>query len=99
MAAHIREEDDRADRRDRTGVATGALVGSTLGLGLATTLAHPAMAALSTLGGALLGALAGKLIASRVSVDDWDPRASDRPWVGMHTPDDDSADTRPGQRA
>jgi hypothetical protein len=91
--------DDRVERRDLTGFIAGALSGGALGLLTATTDAQPAIAVLAVLAGAAAGALLGRRVAARVSVDDWDPRASDRPFVGIHTSDDDNEEVPPLQSA
>jgi hypothetical protein len=95
MATHAEHGDDREDRRVLTGLGGGALVGGTLGLVLGTTLVDPLIGAVAALAGAAGGAMVGRMIAARVSVDDWDPRASDRPYVGTHAPDDDSLEELP----
>jgi uncharacterized protein YcfJ len=87
-----RLEDDRAHRRDLTGISVGALTGGSVGLLLGAALALPAVAIVVGLTGAAAGGYLGKAVASRVSVDDWDPSASDRPYVGAHAPDDDSSE-------
>jgi hypothetical protein len=96
--ATTRAEDDRAYRRDWMGLSGGAVVGGTAGLLLGALLGQTTLAALAGAIGIALGAWAGKAVAARVSVDDWDPGASDRPYVGAHAPDDDSADAGVDQR-
>ena len=82
-------EDDRARRRDLTGVVTGLLTGAGLGA-LAGAFARPSGIVLAVIG-ALIGGIAGKAVALRISPDDWDPRFDRRPYVGANSPDDDVA--------
>jgi hypothetical protein len=82
-------EDDRARRRDLTGVVTGLVAGAGLGA-LAGAFARPSGILLAVIG-ALVGGIAGKAIAYRISADDWDPRFDRRPYVGAKSPDDDVA--------
>jgi hypothetical protein len=92
------DHDDRVERRNLTGLAAGASSGGTLGLLLAATFAQPVSAVLAVISvilGAAAGALLGRWVAGRVSIDDWDPRASDRPFVGIHTPDEDDTPEAP----
>lgn len=86
MPAH-ELEDDRARRRDLTGVATGLLAGAGLGA-LAGAFGRPSGIILAVVG-ALVGAVIGKAVAFRISPDDWDPRFDRRPYVGTKSPDDD----------
>jgi hypothetical protein len=82
-------EDDRARRRDLTGIVTGLLAGAGLG-SLIGTFGRPSGIVLAVLG-ALVGGIAGKAVAFRISADDWDPRFDRRPYVGAKSPDDDVA--------
>jgi hypothetical protein len=82
-------EDDRVRRRNQTCLTTGVLGGATVGA-LAGSFAAPGPLALTLLG-AVLGAVASRLIESHLSVDDWDPRSNHRPYVGTPSPDDDIA--------
>lgn len=90
MAGH-EIEDDRARRRDLTGIVTGLLAGAALGA-IAGAFTHPSGIVLAVIG-ALIGGIAGKAVAFRISADDWDPRFDRRPYVGANSPDDDVAST------
>ena len=70
-------------------MASGFGIGAGLGA-LAAALAPPVAVALVGIG-ALGGAIAGRVIASRVSADDWDPTGGQRSYVGANSPDDDLA--------
>jgi len=87
-ARELELEDDRARRRDITCAATGLLLGGSLGA-LASTFV-PGGTLLPTMMGALAGGLLSKLMAMRISADDWDPRFNRRPYVGTRSPDDDA---------
>jgi len=91
MSAH-ELEDDRARRRDLTGVVTGFLAGAGLGA-LTGMLGRPGAIVIAVVG-ALAGAVIGKAVAYRISADDWDPRWDRRPYVGTSSPDDDDATPR-----
>jgi hypothetical protein len=81
-------EDDRARRRDLTGIITGLLGGAGLGA-LTAALGRPGGLVIALVG-ALAGAIIGKAVAYRISADDWDPRFDRRPYVGTKSPDDDA---------
>ena len=85
----LKLEDDRALRRDLTCVATGLLAGGALGVVAAAFI--PGVGIALTVAAALVGGFAGKAIALRISVDDWDPSFNRRPYVGANSPDDDVA--------
>jgi hypothetical protein len=71
------------------GLLLGSLVpgvGSLAGLAAAVAL------------GAAAGAAAGKAAVARASVDDWDPTATARPYVGAHTPDTEASDVAEPRR-
>ena len=82
-------EDARVRRRDRASIVTGAGLGAGLGA-LAGLFGWPAQAVCAGVG-AMTGAALGRLVAPRISPDDWDPPANDRSYVGLHAPDDDIA--------
>ncbi len=84
----LKLEDDRALRRDLTCVATGLLAGG--GLGVVAAAFIPGVGIALTAAAALVGGFAGKAIALRISVDDWDPPVNRRPYVGANSPDDDA---------
>jgi hypothetical protein len=79
--------DNRAQRRDLTCAATGLFAGS--GLGTLTAALLPAGGLILVAIGAVLGGVASTAVASRISVDDWDPRSNRRSYVGTRCPDDD----------
>ena len=79
--------DDRARRRDLTCAATGLFAGGSLGTLTAVFLPVGGLILLAI--GAVLGGVASTAVASRISVDDWDPRANGRTYVGTRCPDDD----------
>ena len=89
MTSQVEVEDDRARRRDLTGIITGLVAGGGLG-GLAGAFGRPSGIVLAIVG-ALVGGLVGKAVAFRISADDWDPRFDRRPYVGAKSPDDDVA--------
>jgi hypothetical protein len=64
---------------------TGAGVGLVPGVFAAPSVVLPVII------GALAGGIAGRLIALRISADDWDPHASAQAYVGASSPDDDIA--------
>jgi len=80
-------EDDRPRRRDRACLLAGLLTGATVGA-LAGAPAASSIVALASVG-IIVGGLAGKMIASHISADEWDPRFNQRPHVGASSPDDD----------
>ena len=80
-------EDDRPRRRDRTCLLAGLLTGATVGA-LAGASAPSSIVALGLVG-IMVGGLAGKVIASHISADEWDPPFHRRPHVGTSSPDDD----------
>ena len=80
-------EDDRPRRRDRACLLAGLLTGATVGA-LAGASAPSSIIALGLVG-IVLGGVAGKVLASRISADEWDPRFNQRPHVGTSSPDDD----------
>jgi hypothetical protein len=82
-------DDDRSRRRDVSCTAGGLVTGAGLGLILGV-FAAPSFV-LPTIIGALAGGIVGRLIALRISADDWDPHASDQAYVGASTPDDEGA--------
>ena len=88
MRIDRRFEDDREERRDLTGIAAGALVGGLLGAVVALVSGVGAVALVAV--GGVLGAAAGKGVASRISHYEWDPRTSGRPHVGAKAPDDEA---------
>ena len=90
MASMHELEDDRPRRRDQTCLTTGLLGGAALGL-FAGVLGGPGGMILLTAIGVLAGGVIGKLVAGRISVDDWDPPLNRRPYVGTRAPDDDVA--------
>src|SRR5262245_58047970 len=83
-------EDDRPRRRDRACILAGLVTGAGLGAVLAGSFARPSVV-LFTVMGTVVGGIAGRLIAFRVSSDEWDPPPPRRPYVGAQAPDDDSA--------
>jgi hypothetical protein len=82
-------DDDRSRRRDVSCTAGGLFTGAGLGLILGV-LAAPSVV-LPVIIGALAGGIVGRLIALRISSDDWDPHASEQAYVGASSPDDDIA--------
>jgi hypothetical protein len=87
MLAHELEEDDRPRRRDRACLLAGLLTGATVGA-LAGASAPSNLVALALVG-IIAGGAAGKVLASHISADEWDPRFNQRPHVGTSSPDDD----------
>jgi hypothetical protein len=86
-------DDDRAARRDLAGVLVGGLTGLPVGLLLGLRFPGPAQpVALIVAGmlGAALAAVLGRWLARRISADEIEPHASNRPFVGGHSPDGDS---------
>ena len=85
-----RYEDDRLRRRNRSGVGVGAALGVGAGLGLGLIL--PGVAAVTAgLVGAGVGRAFGRWLVTRVSVDEFDPNVSKRPYVGAQAPDADGS--------
>jgi hypothetical protein len=39
----------------------------------------------------MAGAMVGRVFASHISADEWDPPPNERPYVGAQSPDDDIA--------
>jgi hypothetical protein len=83
------EEGSRVRKRDRASITTGAGLGAGLGA-FAGILGAPAVMLFAGIGAAT-GALVGRLVAARLSPEDWDPPANDHPYVGTNSPDDDIA--------
>jgi hypothetical protein len=84
-----RYEDDRMQRRNRSGLGVGAALGVAAGVGLGFVL--PGVAAVTGgLVGAGVGGVVGRWLVTRVSVDEFDPEVSKRPYVGAQAPDADS---------
>jgi phage tail tape-measure protein len=84
-----RYEDDRLRRRNRSGLGVGAMLGVAAGTGLGLVL--PGIAAVTGgLVGAGLGGAVGRWLVRRVSVDEFDPYLSERPYVGAQAPDADT---------
>ncbi len=84
-----RYEDDRLRRRNRSGLGVGAALGVAAGTGLGLIL--PGAAAITVgLVGAGVGGAVGRWFVTRVSVDEFDPNASKRPYVGAQAPDADT---------
>jgi hypothetical protein len=87
--ADRRYEDDRLRRRNRSGFGVGAALGVAAGTGLG--LALPGVAAVAAgLVGAGVGSAFGRWLVTRVSVDEFDPNVSKRPYVGAQAPDADT---------
>ena len=83
-----RYEDDRLRRRNRSGLGVGAALGIAAGTGLGLVL--PGVAAVTAgLVGAGVGSAFGRWLVTRVSVDEFDPNVSQRPYVGAQAPDAD----------
>jgi len=87
MSGHELEEDDRPRRRDRACLFAGLLAGAAVGA-LAGAPAVSSIVAL-TLVGIMIGGVGGKVLATRISADEWDPRFRQRPHVGASSPDAD----------
>jgi hypothetical protein len=85
----VHEEEARVRKRDRASIATGAGLGASLGA-FAAVLGLPAVMLWAGIGAAV-GAVVGRLVASRISPEEWDPPANDHPYVGTNSPDDDIA--------
>jgi len=81
--------DDRTGRRDRACVAGGFVVGAGLGALLGSFGSSSAVVLIGI--GALSGAIVGRLIASHIPADEWDPTWRRRSYVGTNSPDDDLA--------
>ena len=79
--------DNRARRRDLTCAATGLFAGGSLAT--LTAVFVPVGGLILIAAGAVLGGVASTVVAPRISVDDWDPRANGRTYVGTRCPDDD----------
>jgi hypothetical protein len=84
-----RYQDDRMQRRNRSGVGVGAALGVAAGVGLGFVLPGVAAVAGGVLGAGVGGAV-GRWLIRRVSVLDFDPYVSKRPYVGAQAPDADS---------
>jgi hypothetical protein len=94
-------EDDRVARRNLAGVLVGALSGLLLAVLLVYSWTAPGDRWPLLLGliGAAAGALLGRLLATTVTPEEIEPTVSNRPFVGSHTPDDDTApDPAPAPR-
>jgi len=84
-----RYEDDRMRRRNRSGLGVGAALGVGAGVGLGLLLPGAAVVT-GGLMGAGIGSAVGRWLATRVSVDEFDPNVSKRPYVGAQAPDADT---------
>lgn len=84
-----RYEDDRLRRRNRSGLGVGAALGVAAGAGLGFVLPGIAAVTAGLVGGGV-GTAVGRWLASRVSVDEFDPNVSKRPYVGAQAPDSDT---------
>jgi hypothetical protein len=82
--------DNRARRRDLTCAVAGLFAGA--GLGTLTAAFVPVGGLILCAIGAVLGGVASAPVAAHISVDDWDPRANGRTYVGTRSPDDDVTD-------
>jgi hypothetical protein len=83
-----RYEDDRPLRRAETGAVTGAYIGGAVAV--LAALVTPLTGALAAVGlGVVAGALVGKAVAARISVDEWDPHPTESPHVGLQATDTD----------
>lgn len=89
------------DRRQEWANRAGAWLGLGAGVILASLVARtarwdplPAMALLGWLG-AGIGALAGRWVGNPINPDELHPDDLERPFVGMHAPDDDLTAARP----
>ena len=80
-------EDDRPRRRELTCLASGSLTGALLGtlIGNLVPTSRGVLIAIS----ASVGAFAGALIASHLSLDEWNPQLHHHSYVGTNSPDDD----------
>lgn len=87
-------EQDRKPRRNHTGLAAGSFLGAVLALVLAllTDYRGGTSLALAVGLGAAVGGIIGWLAVRRISADEWEPTDSAKPFVGAHTPDDDTSD-------
>jgi hypothetical protein len=83
------DDDDRPRRRDRACVLAGMVTGVIVG-GLAGVLAQ-ANTLLLAVAGVVAGGIVGRLVALRISADEWDPQFARRSYVGVSDPDDDLA--------
>lgn len=84
-----RYEDDRLKRRNRSGLGVGAALGIAAGAGLGLILPGVALVTGSVVGAGLGGAF-GRWFIRLVSVDEFDPNMSKRPYVGAQAPDADA---------
>jgi hypothetical protein len=85
-----RFEDGRAQRRDLTGIWTGAAAGALIALVVAVLVPLVGSVAATAVGvvfGACAGAWLGRRLIRRVSADDWEPLTSHRSFVGARAPD------------
>jgi hypothetical protein len=88
-----RFEDGRVQRRDLTGVWTGAAAGALVAIVVAVLMPLAGTAAATAVGialGACAGAWLGRSVVRQVSADDWEPFASHRSYVGARAPDAES---------
>ena len=92
MHLEDRFADTKVGRRRRGGIGAGVLSGLAFGLVLGSAFgpSGSAVSAVAAFLGAAAGAVLGKVAADRVSLDELDRNPSDRPYVGAHTPDDES---------
>lgn len=84
--------EDRSRGPSLVGLGGGALCGVAAGLLVGASIGGLPAIVLGGLLGITVGSLAGELIASRMSPEDWEPPATDRPNVGASAPDADATD-------
>lgn len=72
-----------------TGAAVGAAVGVLIGALLPG--GGPTSAAVGAAAGGFLGAVAGRALAARVVIDDWEPLPTPQSYVGARVPDVDAS--------
>jgi hypothetical protein len=84
-------EDDRGDRRDRTCVGSGLVLGAIVGIIAGALAGAGSSLTVFVLISAAAGGITGKLVAPFLSVDEWDPPIDRRPFVGTSSPDEDAA--------
>jgi hypothetical protein len=83
------DEDERARRRDLACIAAGVTAGGGAGL-LASAALGPSGLLFAI--GALAGGILGRLFASRISAEEWDPPPTHHAFVGANSPDDIASD-------